>query len=92
MDSYVLALHLAVFVASFFQAATGIGFGLLAGPIILMVTNNGSAIQISILLSLLIALVLAPSLYGSTDKTLLKRLLIGTLPGLPLGIASSSAG
>ena len=87
MDNYVLALHLAVFAASFFQAATGIGFGLIAGPIILMVTNNGSAIQVSILLSLLIALVLAPSLYGRTDKILLKRLLIGTLPGLPLGIA-----
>ena len=87
MDFYVLVLHVAVFVASFFQAATGIGFGLLAGPIILMVTNDGSAIQISILLSLLIALVLAPSLFGRTDKVLLKRLLIGTLPGLPLGIA-----
>lgn len=87
MDNYVLILHVAVFAASFLQAATGIGFGLLAGPIILIVTNNGSAIQVSILLSLLIALVLAPSLFGRTDKVLLKHLLIGTVPGLPLGIA-----
>lgn len=86
MDDYVLALHLAVFAAALLQAATGIGFGLIAGPIILIVTNSGSAIQVSILLSLLIALVLAPSLHGRADKILLKRLLVGTVPGLPLGI------
>ncbi len=86
MDNYVLALHLAVFAASFLQAATGIGFGLIAGPIILIVTNSGSAIQVSILLSLVIALVLAPSLHSRADRVLLKRLLIGTVPGLPLGI------
>lgn len=86
MDSYVLALHLAVFAAALLQAATGIGFGIIAGPIILMVMNSASAIQVSILLSLLIALVLAPALYGRADKSLLARLLLGTLAGLPLGI------
>lgn len=86
MDLYDLALHLAVFAAALLQAATGIGFGLLAGPIILIVTNSGSAIQVSILLSLVIALVLAPSLHRRADRVLLKRLLIGTVPGLPLGI------
>ena len=86
MDPYVLALHLAVFAAALLQAATGIGFGLIAGPIILIVTNSGSAIQVSILLSLVIALVLAPSLHSRADRVLLKRLLIGTVPGLPLGI------
>ncbi len=86
MDTYVLALHLAVFAAALLQAATGIGFGIIAGPIILMVMNSGSAIQVSILLSLLIALMLAPSLYRRADKTLLVRLLLGTLAGLPLGI------
>ena len=86
MDLYVLTLHLAVFVASFLQAATGIGFGIIAGPVILIVMNSGAAIQVSIMLSLLIALVLAPSLHGRADKVLLKRLLVGTAPGLPLGI------
>ena len=86
MESYILALHLAVFAAALLQAATGIGFGIIAGPIILMVMNSASAIQVSILLSLLIALVLAPSLYGRADKPLLARLLLGAMAGLPLGI------
>lgn len=86
MDSYVLVLHLAVFAAALLQAATGIGFGIIAGPIILIVMNSGSAIQVSILLNLLIALVLAPALYRRADKALLVRLLWGTLGGMPLGI------
>lgn len=86
MDQYILVLHVAVFAAALLQAATGIGFGIIAGPIILMVTNDHSAIQVSILLSLLIAVVLAPSLYGRTDKLLLGRLMLGTLAGLPIGI------
>jgi uncharacterized membrane protein YfcA len=86
LDSYVLALHLAVFAAALLQAATGIGFGIIAGPIILIVMNSGSAIQVSILLNLLIALILAPSLFGRADKVLLVRLLWGTLAGMPLGI------
>ena len=68
MDGYILALHGAVLAAALFQAATGIGFGILAGPIILMVMNSGSAVQVTILLSLLIAVVLAPSLYRRADK------------------------
>ncbi len=86
MDGYILVLHAAVLAAALFQAATGIGFGILAGPIILMVMNSGSAVQVTILLSLLIAVVLAPSLYRRADKTLLSRLLVGTLVGLPIGI------
>lgn len=86
VDGYILALHAAVLAAALLQAATGIGFGIIAGPIILMVMNSGSAVQVTILLSLLIAVVLAPSLYRLADKVLLTRLLVGTLVGLPIGI------
>ena len=86
MDGYFLALHAAVLGAALFQAATGIGFGILAGPILLMVMNSGSAVQVTILLSLFIAVVLAPTLYRRADKTFLSRLLAGTLAGLPIGI------
>ena len=48
--------------------------------------NSGSAVQVTILLSLLIALVLTPSLYRQADRKLLSRLLLGTAIGLPLGI------
>jgi uncharacterized membrane protein YfcA len=82
----VLLLHAAVLIAALVQAATGVGFGLIAGPIILMVIDTGSAIQVTILLSLLVALLLAPPLYKHSQKPLLCRLILGTLIGLPLGI------
>jgi uncharacterized membrane protein YfcA len=86
MDATLIAMHAAVFAASLLQAATGIGFGIIAGPIILMVMNSGSAVQVTILLSLLIAVILAPSLYRQVHKKVLGRLLLGTVVGVPLGI------
>jgi len=87
MNAESLILHLAVFAAALLQAATGIGFGLIAGPMILIVLNDRSAVQVSILLSLLIAVVLTPSLIRSLDRALLPRLVLGTLIGLPIGMA-----
>lgn len=86
MDGGTIILHVAVFVAALLQAATGLGFGLLAGPVILLVLNSGSAIQISLMLSLLIAAVLSPSLTLEIDRPLLKRVMLGSLAGYPLGI------
>jgi uncharacterized membrane protein YfcA len=87
MDATLIALHAAVLAASLLQAATGIGFGVIAGPIMLMVMNSGSlAVQVTILLSLLIAVVLAPSLYRQVHRKVLGRLLLGTVVGVPLGI------
>lgn len=82
-----IALHATVFVAALLQAITGIGFAMIAGPFILLVMNSGSAIQVTTLLSLLIALILAPMLHTSVDREILKRFLIGTVFGLPVGIA-----
>jgi len=86
MEPALVALHAAVLAAALLQAATGIGFGVIAGPIILMVMNDGAAVQVTILLSLLIAVVLTPTLYRQVHRKVLGRLLIGTLIGLPLGI------
>ena len=86
MEPAVLLMHAAVLVAALVQSATGIGFGLIAGPVILIVVNTGSAIQIAILLSFLVALALAPPLYQYTPKPLLTRMALGTIAGLPLGI------
>lgn len=86
MDSAMLALQVSVLVAALLQAATGLGFGLLAGPVILLVLNSGSAIQISLMLSMLIALVLSPSLTLDLNRPLLKRVMLGSLVGFPLGI------
>ena len=86
MESSFLALHSCVLLAALLQAATGIGFGVIAGPIVLLVLNDGSAVQMTILLSLLVSVLFVPSLYRKVDKKLLKRLLVGTFLGLPLGV------
>lgn len=86
MEQQILVLAIAIFGASVLQAATGIGFGVIAGPVLLIVLNDGAAIQISVVLNLLIALVLAPSLRQKSDRRLLKSLVIGLAIGSPLGL------
>lgn len=79
-------LHIATLIASFFQAVTGIGFGMVAGPVVLVVLNDPAAVVISTLMSWLIALILFPFLRRGTDLALMGRLLAGVVLGLPLGL------
>ena len=86
MDVQTLAIQAAVLVAALFQSATGVGFGLMAGSVLLLIMNSASAVQVTMLLSLLIAAVLAPSLYGQAEKGLLSRFILGTVVGVPIGV------
>ncbi len=84
-DLLQVALHLAVFLAAALQVIVGIGFGLLAGPALLVILDDGSAIQITVILSFLTVLVLLRSLFRLADRKLLLHLLVGTIPGVILG-------
>ncbi len=86
MDQEFVLLNIAVLGASALQSATGIGFGVIAGPILLVLLSDGSAIQVSIALNLLIAVILAPSLRHKLDRMMLKNLVIGIAVGSPLGL------
>jgi uncharacterized membrane protein YfcA len=86
MDPAFLALNIAALAAAALQSATGIGFGIIAGPILLVVLNDGSAIQVSILLNLLIAGLLTPTLWRSVDRALLMQLVVGLVAGTPVGV------
>ena len=86
MDLEFIALNVAVFAAAALQSATGIGFGVIAGPVLLIALNDGSAIQISIVLNLLIAMLLTPSIWQHADRQLLTKLIIGLVIGSPLGL------
>jgi len=86
MDLLIIGLHVGVFAASMIQAATGLGFGIIAGPILLIVMGSASAVQVTIVLSLFISALIVPTLRRSIDYVLLWRLAFGSLAGLPLGI------
>ena len=81
-----ILLHVASFVAAFFQSVTGVGFGMIAGPVILIVLEDPGAVAISTCLSWLIALCLFPILRRGTDLRIMARLLAGAAMGLPAGI------
>lgn len=83
-----MLLALGIFGASILQSASGIGFGVVAGPLIMMTTNSSAAIQVSILLSFAISLLLAPSALRAVERPLLMRLVVGTFVGAPVGIAA----
>ncbi len=86
-----LGLHLVVALAAMLQAITGIGFALIAGPVILLVTDSAAGIQVSAFLSLLIAIVLVPSMRAHVDLERLKQLLPATVLALPLGVVVQAA-
>ena len=86
MDSLEIFSHVVVFAAAFLQSATGIGFGIIAGPVILILVDSHAAIQVTMGLSFAVSLALAPTLVAHVDRQMLKRLSIGTIFGLPVGM------
>ena len=87
MDGTWWLVQVSVVVASLLQGAMGIGFGVIAGPVLLLALNSAAAIQVSITLSLVTALMLAPTLIRQTHWPVLRLFLIGSCLGVPLGIA-----
>ena len=81
-----ILLHIASLVAAFFQSVTGVGYGMIAGPVILIVLEDPGAVMISTCLSWLIALCLFPMLRRGTDLRMMLRLLGGACLGLPVGL------
>ena len=79
-------MNAVVLVAAVLQSATGVGFGVIAGPAFLVIMHNTAGIQVSIMLNLLIAVLLAPSLWRSVDRSILNRFTFGVLLGTPLGL------
>ncbi len=82
----VLALtSLVVCAGTVLQVATGVGLGLLAGPILILSLQSETAIFVAIILNLLVSLALLPQEKGEISWPPLRLLLVGTLVGVPLG-------
>ena len=76
------------FVAAMLLTTNGFGFAVLAVPFFLLFAPADHAIQVTIILSLAISLVVLPGLRHGVERPLLLRLTIGSLVGLPLGLAA----
>ncbi len=74
-----------VCVGAALQAATGVGLGLLAGPVLILSLPGETAIFVAIVLNLLVSFALLPQDHGEITWPPLCLLLVGTLIGVPLG-------
>lgn len=81
----LLILALTVFSSALLQAATGIGYGVIAGPVFLVALNGAEAIQISTIHNLLIAVVLFPFIRSHINKQLLWPIVAGSCFGIAAG-------
>ncbi len=78
-------ISLVVCAGTALQVATGVGLGLLAGPVLILSLQSETAIFVAIILNLLVSLALLPQEMGEISWPPLRLLLVGTLVGVPLG-------
>ncbi|MGG3914166.1 sulfite exporter TauE/SafE family protein [Rossellomorea vietnamensis] len=82
-----LILFIAIILcASILQTSTGFGFSIMATPFLLLLYPPKEAIQINLILSLVISLALIVKIRRDIDISLVKRFVVGSMPGLLLGI------
>lgn len=86
MELSILIFCMIILLASILQTSTGFGFSIMATPFLLMLFKPMEAIQINLVLSLIISTALIAKIRKDVNIELLKRLLIGSIPGLPIGI------
>ncbi|MYA96319.1 MAG: sulfite exporter TauE/SafE family protein [Nitrospinae bacterium] len=79
------ALIVIAFSVAMLQSATGFGFGMIVGPMLLAFLDITDAVQSTGILTFGIVVVLAPSLARDCDRKTLVLLSAGTALGLPLG-------
>ncbi|MFD1037011.1 sulfite exporter TauE/SafE family protein [Virgibacillus byunsanensis] len=86
MDTIIL-FSIIILVASVLQASTGFGFSIMATPFLLLIYEPREAIQLNLILSLVISFVLIMKIRKDVDIAIMKRFILGSVPGLPIGIS-----
>jgi uncharacterized protein len=74
------------FVAALVQGATGFGFGIMVVPFYLLILGSLSAIQVTIIVTLVLTISVALRVWRNAPRALLGRLIGGTVVGFPAGI------
>jgi hypothetical protein len=85
---YWAGLAATTFFASLLYTVSGFGFAVVAAPLYLMFVDPARAIQLVIIISTALAVVVVPGLRQSIAPWLLLRLVLGSLGGLPVGLAA----
>lgn len=85
MEDWII-LVLIVLVASLLQTSTGYGFSIVGTPFLFLIYSAHTAIQINIILSLCLSIFMIFKIRKKVDKTLLFRLIKGSIMGLVLGL------
>lgn len=75
-----------VFFAALSQTATGFGFSLIATPLLLLVYQPQTAIQLNIILGIVVSLAVLPGTMRSAQRDLMWRMGAGALVGAPFGL------
>jgi uncharacterized protein len=87
LDGHTLVLlALATAAGAFVQATTGFGFSLVAAPIFLAALDSTAAIQVLVALHIPQSIMVVPKLVGQAPPALLRRLIVGSLIGFPIGL------
>ncbi|MGH7095283.1 MAG: sulfite exporter TauE/SafE family protein [Stellaceae bacterium] len=76
------------FAAGLLQATSGFGFAVLSLPFFLLFATPDLAIKTCVILCLALSAMAAPGLRRAVDPSLLLRLTLGSLAGLPFGLAA----
>ncbi len=82
----LILIAVAIFAASFVQVVAGFGFALLCMPIMVILVPVEQAVVVSTLISVLSTASQAIQLRAHAQVPLLKRLLVGSFLGMPLGL------
>ena len=82
----LIVLMMIVLVASMLQTSTGYGFSIIGTPFLLLLYPAHMAIQINIILSICLSAVMIFKIRKEVDKTLVIRLIKGSVLGLIVGI------
>jgi hypothetical protein len=83
-----IALAATTFGSALIYAISGFGFAVLAAPLFLLFLDPARAIQLFIIISTVISIVVLRGLLQAIAPWLLLRLALGSLVGLPLGLAA----
>ena len=86
MDPTLVFALLAVTLGAVLQRITGIGFVLVAGPLLVLVLDPYNGIVLANILSGVLAITVLARTYRDADWSIIRKLLVGLIIGMPLGV------